>query len=610
MASAYAGDSEGRRGFWNCRAGVRMVHFGAEGNENRAYERWGANPTFFISGSCCGGVFGSGNEGRMKSDFLLAVTQLATERRLPRDVVLEAIEDAVRSAYKRDGAETDDIDVQILPTTGEIIVTVNKAVVETVTQPNDEITLEEARVIKPGVNIGDTISVEESPEDAGRIAAQTAKQVVMQRLREAERDQVYDEYAGRINELMTGVVQKVEQGQVVIGLGRTEAVLLHTEQVPSEQYYARQRIRVLIQEVEKGIRGPRILVSRAHRDLIRRLFELEVPEIMSGTVVIRNVAREPGYRSKVAVEARQEGVDPVGSCVGLRGVRIQNIVNELHGEKIDVIPWNEDPSVYIGHALSPAQTSRVEITGDRSALVVVPEQQLSLAIGREGLNARLAARLTGWRIDIRSTSEVLAEEAERTARGPEHAAVAEQAVETDEAEVEAIVAEAVSVAEEAETGAAAEALPVEEAVATVEPVEAAEQEVEAVEAPEAVATVEAEATDEAATIEATAPETAQTEEEIEDELRKLQEEEEALLRALEEAEGEPVEEEADGDEAEEGDEESARFDFDAFLQEYQSERQGETSGGIRFAEDIFPERGGRFRGGRDERRGGRRGGNR
>ena len=545
----------------------------------------------------------------MKSDFLLAVTQLATERRLPRDVVLGAIEDAVRSAYKRDGTETDDIEVQILPTTGEIIVTLNKAVVETVNQPAEEITIEDARLIKPGAQIGDVISVEESPEDAGRIAAQTAKQVVMQRLREAERDQVYDEYAGRINELMTGVVQKVEQGQVIVGLGRTEATLLHTEQVPSEQYYPRQRIRVLIQEVEKGIRGPRILVSRAHRDLIRRLFELEVPEIMSGTVVIRNVAREPGYRSKVAVEARQEGVDPVGSCVGLRGVRIQNIVNELHGEKIDVIPWNEDPSVYIGHALSPAQTSRVEVTGDRSALVVVPEQQLSLAIGREGLNARLAARLTGWRIDIRSTSEVLAEEAERAARGPEQATVAEQPVETEEPEVDAVVAEAVNVAEEAEAEAAAEAAPVEETLAAATAVESAENEVEAAEELEAVATAEVSPTDEAQTTEAAAPEAPQTEEDIEEELRKLQEEEEALLRALEEAEAESDEGEED-EEADESDEESASFDFDAFLQEYQSERQGETSGGIRFAEDIFPERGGRFRGGRDERRGGRRGGNR
>ena len=547
----------------------------------------------------------------MKSDFLLAVTQLATERRLARDVVLGAIEDAVKSAYKREGTESDDITVQILPTTGEIIVTISKDVVETVSQPADEIGLEDARLIKPGANIGDRIGVEESPEEAGRIAAQTAKQVVMQRLREAERDQVYDEYAGRISELMTGVVQKVEQGQVVISLGRTEAILPTAESVPSEQYYPRQRIRVLLQEVEKGIRGPRILVSRAHRDLIRRLFELEVPEIMSNTVVIRNVAREPGYRSKVAVEARQEGVDPVGSCVGLRGVRIQNIVNELHGEKIDVIPWNEDPAVYIGHALSPAQTTRVEITGDRSALVVVPEQQLSLAIGREGLNARLAARLTGWKIDIRSTSEVLAEEAERVARGPEQLTATQQVAE-EEPEVDAIVAEAVSVAEEAETQAAAEVTPAEEVAAIATPVEAPtvdEPESGIQQEQEAIAITGESVSDEAAVAEAVSPVApAKTDKDIEEELRKLQEEEEALLRALEETKGDSDKD--DKEEASEDGEESQSFDFDAFLQEYQSERPGETGGGIRFAEDIFPERGGRFRGGRDDRRGGRRGGNR
>ena len=547
----------------------------------------------------------------MKSDFLLAVTQLATERRLSRDVVLNAIEVALISAFKKDAVASEDITVQILPTTGEIVVTIHKLVVETVTEPADEISLEDARKINPNAQLDDRVDIEETPADAGRIAAQTAKQVVMQRLREAERDQVYDEYAGRISELMTGVVQKVEQGQVVIGLGRTEAILPTAEAVPSEQYYPRQRIRVLIQEVEKGIRGPRILVSRAHRDLIRRLFELEVPEIMSGTVVIRNVAREPGYRSKVAVEARQEGVDPVGSCVGLRGVRIQNIVNELHGEKIDVIPWNEDPAIYIGHALSPAQTTRVEIIGDRSALVVVPEQQLSLAIGREGLNARLAARLTGWRIDIRSTSEVLAEEAERAARGPEQSAATQQIVE-EEPEVDAIVAEAVSVAEEVEAQAVAKETPAEEAVAIATPAETPtvdRPESRIFEEQEPVTVAEETAVAEAPVAEAAGPGApARTDEDIEEELRKLQEEEEALLRALEEA-GEDADD-GDKDASEEGGEESQNFDFDAFLQEYQSERPGETGGGIRFAEDIFPERGGRFRGGRDDRRGGRRGGNR
>ena len=537
----------------------------------------------------------------MKSDFLLAVTQLATERRLPREVVLSAIEAALISAFKKDAVTSNDITVQILPTTGEIVVTIHKLVVEDVVEPADEMSLEDARKINPDAQLGDRIDVEETPQDAGRIAAQTAKQVVMQRLREAERDVVFEEYATRVNELLTGVVQKVEQGQVIISLGRTEAVLLPEESVPSEQYYPRQRLRVLIQEVEKGIRGPRIYVSRAHRDLIRRLFELEVPEIASGTVVIRNVAREPGYRSKVAVEARQEGVDPVGSCVGLRGVRIQNIVNELHGEKIDVIPWNENPEVFISHALSPAQTTHVQITGERSALVVVPEHQLSLAIGREGLNARLAARLTGWRIDIRSSSEVLAEEAERTARGPEMAVA-----EFDETPaVDAVAAEAVPVIQEI-TSEPTET-PLEAPAAEIATVAVDESEPAAVALTTAIPEPETEKA-----ITETAP--TQTNEEIAAELQKLEEEEAALQKALDEAkaaeeaattqDGEPAESDA------ESEEDPQRFDFDSWLQQYQSQNSGgDAGGGIRFAEDIFPERGGRFRGGRDDRRGGgRRGG--
>ena len=538
----------------------------------------------------------------MKSDFLLAVTQLATERRLPREVVLSAIEAALISAFKKDAVASNDITVQILPTTGEIVVTIHKLVVENVVEPADEISLEDALKISPNAQIGDRIDVEETPQDAGRIAAQTAKQVVMQRLREAERDIVFEEYATRVNELLTGVVQKVEQGQVIINLGRTEAVLLPEESVPSEQYYPRQRLRVLIQEVEKGIRGPRIFVSRAHRDLIRRLFELEVPEIASGTVVIRNVAREPGYRSKVAVEARQEGVDPVGSCVGLRGVRIQNIVNELHGEKIDVIPWNENPAVFISHALSPAQTTHVEITGERSALVIVPEHQLSLAIGREGLNARLAARLTGWRIDIRSSSEVLAEEAERTARGPE---LAGAEAEFDEGPlVDAIAAEAAPIIEEITTESPETVVvaPAAEIVALTVEDAAAPLETPVAPTPEVVEVV-AEA----------AP--TQTDEEIAEELRKLEEEEIALRKALDDAKAaEEATAQAKAPPAAEGEaepeEDPQRFDFDSWLQQYQSQTSGgDQGGGIRFAEDIFPERGGRFRGGRDDRRGGgRRGG--
>ncbi len=557
----------------------------------------------------------------MKSDFQLAVTQLATERRLSREVVLSAIQDALTSAFQKDTGVGSDVSVQILPTTGEIVVTFHKLVVETVVEPTAEISLEDARAINPNARVGDMVDVEETPQDSGRIAAQKAKQVVLQLLREAERDQVYDEYANRINELIAGVVQKVEHGQVIINLGRTEAILPPAEAVRTEQYYPRQRIRVLIQEVEKGIRAPRILVSRAHRDLITRLFESEVPEIKSGTVVIRNVAREPGYRSKVAVEARQEGVDPVGSCVGLRGVRIQNIINELNGERIDVIPWGADPAVFIGHALSPAQTTRVEITGEKQALVVVSEQELSLAIGPEGWNARLAAKLTGWRIDIRSISEVLAEEAERTARGPESAAPAITPTVDAEPAADAIVAEAVSVAEDAAEQAVAEQpaaveAPVAEAAApasaAAEPAttEAPSDEPQA-EAPVEQIVSAAPVIEEPAAQAAEAPTQeapAQTDADIEEELRKLEEEEAAILRALEEAEGEQEAEESD-DEADE-DEEPQRFDFDAWLQQYQSETPGDTGGRIRFAEDIFPERGGRFRGGRDERRGGRRGGNR
>ncbi|MDA1096120.1 MAG: transcription termination factor NusA, partial [Chloroflexi bacterium] len=343
----------------------------------------------------------------MKSDFLLAVTQLAAERRLPHNVVLSAVEAALVSAFKKEGAgANENVSVRIMPNTGDIKVFIGKVVVESVVDPANELTLEEGRAIRADAELGQTVEIEESPREAGRIAAQTAKQVVMQRLREAERDIVYDEYAGRVNELIAGVVQKLEPGQVIINLGRTEAILPASELVPTEHYRPGQRMRVLVREVERGQKGPRIIVSRAHRDLIRRLFELEVPEIANGIVVIRGIAREPGYRTKVAVEARQPGVDPVGSCVGLRGVRIQNIVNELHGEKIDVIPWNADPVAFISQALSPAQVTRVDILDPKTALVIVPDGQLSLAIGREGQNARLAAKLTGWRIDIRSNSEV------------------------------------------------------------------------------------------------------------------------------------------------------------------------------------------------------------
>ena len=533
----------------------------------------------------------------MKSDFLLAVTQLATERRLPADVVLSAIEAALVSAFKKESknpeTEVNNVTVRILPTTGEIRVFITKLVVERVADDTLEITLDEAQAVRASAKIGETVDIEETPEDAGRIAAQTAKQVVMQRLREAERDLVFEEFSGHVNELLAGVVQKLEPGQVIVNLGRTEAILPADQLVPSEHYRPGQRLRVLVREVERGQRGPQIIVSRAHKDLIRRLFELEVPEIANGIVVIRGIAREPGYRTKVSVEARQDSVDPVGSCVGLRGVRIQNIVNELHGEKIDVIPWNPDPRAFISQALSPAQVTRVEVIEDRSALVVVPDHQLSLAIGREGQNARLAAKLTGWRIDIRSNSEVLAQEGDRTARGPEQAAEHAAAIVATailEAEQEAGGREPLAPAATVEAVAAPVA---ETAPAAVVPVPVEQQPVAEPVTAVVGATTEAAVATELAT---PAAET-ETNAEIEAALKVLQEEE-----AAEEAR---LQAEVATEEPEEGEKEE--FDFDAFFTQYQ-QKQGEDSGQIRFAEDIFPDRGRRAP--RDDSRGGRRSGGR
>jgi N utilization substance protein A len=267
----------------------------------------------------------------------------------------------------------------------------------------ETISVEEAQKLDPTLNEGDTLTVDVTPKQFGRIAAQTAKQVVMQKLREAERKMVYDEFQEREGEIVHGIVQRLEQGNVIVELGRAEAVMPRSEQVPSERYYPGQRLRVYVSEVNETFRGPQIIVSRGHRLMLRRLLEQEVPEIFNGTVEIKAIAREGGARSKVAVVAHQPGVDPVGSCVGMRGVRIQNIVNELNGEKIDVVEWDEDATRYVANALSPAQVSNVEINEDeKTATVVVPERQLSLAIGKEGQNARLAAKLTGWRIDIKS----------------------------------------------------------------------------------------------------------------------------------------------------------------------------------------------------------------
>jgi len=347
----------------------------------------------------------------MKGEFLIAITQLAAERNLPREMVLEAVEGALVSAFKKDDLAEKELAVRIDPGTGELRVYVQQRVVEgELEEPELEIGLQEARKLRSDAAVGEIVEYEATPANAGRIAAQTAKQVVMQRLREAERELVYAEYAGREGEVVSGVVQRLEGRAVIVDIGRAEAVLPPQEQVAAERYRTGQRMKVYILEVGKTPKGPQVVVSRTHKDMLRRLFELEVPEIFSGIVEIKAIAREAGFRSKVAVAALQERVDAVGSCVGLRGMRIQNIVNELHGEKIDVVEWVADPGAFIAKALGPAQVMRVGLDGERGiATAVVPERQLSLAIGREGQNARLAAKLTGWRIDIKSTTEAEAE---------------------------------------------------------------------------------------------------------------------------------------------------------------------------------------------------------
>ena len=353
----------------------------------------------------------------MKSEFLLAITQLSAEKNLPKEVVITAVESALVSAYRKDSfAPNQNITVKINRTTGRVEVWAEKTVVSRVEDSRKEISLTEAKRLKSDAQLGDAIMVESTPQNAGRIAAQTAKQVILQRLHEAEHSAIFEEYAGKAGDIVSGVVQRIEPRQVLIDLGRAQAVLPSNEQMPNERYRIGQRLKVFMVEVAKTIKGPKVIVSRSHPDLLKRLFELEVPEVANGTVEIKSVAREAGFRSKVAVSARQAGIDPVGCCVGLRGIRIQNIVSELSGEKIDVVQWNADPATFIANALSPAQIVAVELKKNEGvATVVVPDRQLSLAIGKEGQNARLAAKLTGWKIDIKMASVW---EAEREAVKP------------------------------------------------------------------------------------------------------------------------------------------------------------------------------------------------
>ncbi len=423
----------------------------------------------------------------MKSDFLIALTQLAAERHLPKEQVLQAIEVALASAFKKDSLVMgQNISVKLNPNSGEVNVYATKTVVEELEDDKREVLLKDAQKVKKDIALGDELAIEALPHQVSRIAAQTAKQVVLQRLREVERELVYAEFQDREGEVISGVIDQIEAGRIIIiDLGRAQAVLLPEEQIPTERYRKGQRLKLFVLEVRRSAKGPEILVSRNHRNLLKRLFEVEVPEVYNGIVEIKAISREAGSRSKVAVMSRQEGIDPVGSCIGMRGNRIQSIVNELQGEKIDLVRWDKDPRVFIANALSPSEVVHVDTTGaDESAIVVVPERQLSLAIGKEGQNARLAAKLVNFRLDIKSMSEweeikahrqANVEEAARAATLEKQveapvvatAPVAEtEPVEVVAEELEAVVAEAEQIVEEAAQALALEAA-VDEADAPV-----------------------------------------------------------------------------------------------------------------------------------------------
>ncbi|MGD9317141.1 MAG: transcription termination factor NusA, partial [Anaerolineae bacterium] len=351
----------------------------------------------------------------MRSELVLAINQLCAERKLSPEVVMEAVEASLISAYKRNFGATTNIEVQIDSDTSDVRVFAAKEVVDDVQDRKAQITLEEARQIDPEIELGGTVLIESTPKDFGRIAAQTAKQVILQRIREAERDALYSTFADSAGEIAHGTIQSMDyhSGDVIVNIEGAEALLPAREQVPSERYRRGTRVRAYVLDVRRGSRGPQITLSRRSPALLRRLLELEVPEIFSGAVEIKAIAREAGSRSKVAVHATQEGVDPVGSCVGVRGGRIQNVVNELNGEKIDVVQWDPEIANFIGNSLSPAKVMNVllenELDSGKTATVIVPDRQLSLAIGKEGQNARLAAKLTGWRIDIKSATEAAEE---------------------------------------------------------------------------------------------------------------------------------------------------------------------------------------------------------
>ncbi len=343
----------------------------------------------------------------MNTEFINALNELEQEKGIRKDILIEAIEMALISAYKRHFGQNENVRVQIDPDTGEIKVFATKRVVEDVYDTSIEIDLEEAKKINPIFEDGDTLETEVTPGEFGRIAAQTAKQVVVQRIREAERGIIYDQFAEKENEVLTAIIHRTERGNIYVELGRAEGIIPVGETVYNEQYNVNERLKVYVLEVKKTNNGPQIIVSRTHPFLIKRLFELEVPEIRQNVVQIKSIAREAGGRTKIAVWSEEKDIDPVGACVGHKGTRIGKVVEELNDEKIDVVPWSSDPIEFIANALRPAKVVMVQINEDeKAAKVIVPDYQLSLAIGKEGQNARLAAKLTGWKIDIKSQSQM------------------------------------------------------------------------------------------------------------------------------------------------------------------------------------------------------------
>ena len=592
----------------------------------------------------------------MKSDFMMALNQLSAERGLRKELVLDKVEVALATAFRRDRvAGSQNLTVKLNPNTGDISIFPLRSVVEEIEDPETEIALADALRIVPSAEIGSEISEDEEVSyDTSRISAQTARQVLMQGLREAEREKIFEEYSAYQGEIISGSVESIEKGPTVFinlnphqaqSQNRARGVMRPDNQVGSERYRKNQSLKVLLVEVQQTTRGPEVVVSRAHRDLLRRLMEAEVPEISNGTVEIRAIARDPGVRSKVAVSSHQDGVDPVGSCIGLRGNRIQSVVNELQGEKIDVIEWDPNPRVLIGRALSPADVGGVDLDPDENtAYVVVPESQMSLAIGRDGQNARLAARLSGWRLDIKNVEQW---EALRSARAAEAARIAaaqaeaaEEAARIAAAEAEAAAA-AAEVAEpmdlEAET---AELAPVAEVVAEAEalleaaPVsEAVQAEIESLAIEEVAAPVEAQPQPEAEPVAAEIQEIVAETPPEPVEVPGVELDEDALLEALM-----AEEEAAAAARSAAADDQSVGLSVDALesltiddvVEELEEEEEFEEedeepdpemaellaglpnlapdAGKIRFAEDIV----GDFRGGdRRRRRGGgnRRGGN-